>query len=161
VEVDDGLLAWSDRADAGLALDRGSGLGGDRGTWQAPARPSACALAWEWRDWCDFHYIADPDTFFGHHADYLMSVLLQREYMGMMVPSAHGFIARGGFGSSRRCAANVEFDPLSAGEASEWLAAHGAADGASTQMTLAELYARAEGREASETHLVGFGDDGR
>jgi hypothetical protein len=23
------------------------------------------ALAWEWREWCDFHYIVDPDTFFG------------------------------------------------------------------------------------------------
>src|ERR671935_2156148 len=53
------------------------------------------ALAWEWREWCDFHYIVDPDAFFGQHADYLMSVLLQPEYMGMMVPSAHGFIAHG------------------------------------------------------------------
>src|ERR671934_759855 len=58
------------------------------------------ALAWEWREWCDFHYIVDPDTFFGQHADYLMSVLLQPEYMGMMVPSAHGFIARGTLGVS-------------------------------------------------------------
>lgn len=202
------------------------------------------ALAWEWRDWCDFHYIVDPDTFFGQHADYLMSVLLQPEYMGMMVPSAHGFIARGGFGSgivttlggsengdedeegaakawrvlvledtgelltadarvvigqglSRflnvvdgligqglrvlvlvttnepirklhpavarpgRCAANVEFVPLNAEEASAWLSARGAPDGAGGSLTLAELYAKAEGREASETRLVGFGDDGR
>jgi hypothetical protein len=58
------------------------------------------ALAWEWREWCDFHYIVDPDTFFGQHADYLMSVLLQPEYMGMMVPSAHGFIGQGGFSFS-------------------------------------------------------------
>jgi hypothetical protein len=51
------------------------------------------ALAWEWRDWCDFHYIVDPDTFFGQHADYLMSVLLQPEYMhNMQVPSMHGYI---------------------------------------------------------------------
>jgi hypothetical protein len=35
------------------------------------------ALAWEWRAWCEFHYIVDPDSFFGAHADYLMSVLLQ------------------------------------------------------------------------------------
>ena len=35
------------------------------------------ALAWEWRSWCQFHYIVDPDSFFGAHADYLMSVLLQ------------------------------------------------------------------------------------
>lgn len=35
------------------------------------------ALAWEWREWCDLHYIVDPDSFFGQHADYLMNVLLQ------------------------------------------------------------------------------------
>ena len=38
------------------------------------------ALAWEWREWCDFHYIVDPDSFFGEHADYLMSVLLMPMY---------------------------------------------------------------------------------
>ena len=53
------------------------------------------SLAWEWRDWCDFHYIVDPDTFFGQHADYLMSVLLQPEYMAMTMASPHGFISRG------------------------------------------------------------------
>ena len=37
------------------------------------------ALAWEWREWCEFSYIVDPDAFFGQHADYLMSVLLQPE----------------------------------------------------------------------------------
>src|SRR5919201_1771307 len=51
------------------------------------------ALAWEWREWCDFHYIVDPDSFFGQHADYLMSVLLQPGYMSYNVASAHGFIA--------------------------------------------------------------------
>jgi Domain of unknown function (DUF5925)/ATPase family associated with various cellular activities (AAA) len=40
------------------------------------------ALAWEWRDWCDIHYIVDPDSFFGQHADYLMHVLLQSEWEG-------------------------------------------------------------------------------
>ena len=35
------------------------------------------ALAWEWREWCQFHYIVDPDSFFGERADYLISVLLQ------------------------------------------------------------------------------------
>ena len=30
------------------------------------------ALAWEWREWCQFHYIVDPDSFFGEHADYLI-----------------------------------------------------------------------------------------
>src|SRR5207237_9948030 len=42
------------------------------------------ALAWEWRDWCEFSYIVDPDAFFGQHADYLMSVLLEDEGMAMM-----------------------------------------------------------------------------
>jgi hypothetical protein len=35
------------------------------------------ALAWEWRDWCQLHYIVDPDSFFGQHADYLMNVLME------------------------------------------------------------------------------------
>ena len=34
-------------------------------------------LAWEWRDWCQLHYVVDPDSFFGQHADYLMGVLMQ------------------------------------------------------------------------------------
>jgi len=203
------------------------------------------ALAWEWREWCEFHYIVDPDTFFGQHADYPMSVLLQPEYLGMMVPSAHGFIGQGamsfnisevttlssneesdgdeesvgkpwrvlvledtgelltpdaraliGQGLSRflnvvdgligqglrvlvlvttnepirklhpavarpgRCAANIEFASLNPDEASTWLAAHAAADGVGTSMTLAELYARAAGRDPSETRLVGFADEG-
>jgi hypothetical protein len=101
------------------------------------------ALAWEWREWCDFHYIVDPDTFFGQHADYLMSVLLQPEYMGMMVPSAYGFIAS-----------------LNPDEASVWLAAQGAADGVGTSMTLAKLYARVAGRDPSETRLASFVDEG-
>jgi hypothetical protein len=197
------------------------------------------ALAWEWREWCDFHYIVDPDTFFGQHADYLMSVLLQPEYIGMTVPSPHGFIASSalrmttygdgeqepedeeqggakpwrvliledtgelltadakvviGQGLSRflnvvdgligqglrvlvlvttnepirklhpavarpgRCAANIEFTPLAADEVAAWLAEHGAQDGAKGSMTLAELYARAEGRDPAEAQLVGFGD---
>jgi hypothetical protein len=191
------------------------------------------ALAWEWRDWCDFHYIVDPDTFFGQHADYLMSVLLQPEYMGAMVPSAHGFIAHGSLGVSTedeessgggkpwrvliledtgelltadakmvigqglsrflnvvdgligqglrvlvlvttnepirklhpavarpgRCAANVEFTPLAADEAAAWLGEHGSPDGGPSSMTLAELYARLEGRPPGESlEPVGFAD---
>jgi Domain of unknown function (DUF5925) len=45
------------------------------------------ALAWEWREWCDFHYVVDPDSFFGEHADYLMGVLLQPEYMTEGMPA--------------------------------------------------------------------------
>lgn len=47
------------------------------------------ALAWQWRHWCDLHYIVDPDSFFGEHADYLMSVLLQPQY-ALPVPVTQG-----------------------------------------------------------------------
>jgi hypothetical protein len=47
------------------------------------------ALAREWREWCQFHYIVDPDSFFGQHADYLISVLLQ--------PAVPMMVGQGGF----------------------------------------------------------------
>ena len=48
------------------------------------------ALAWEWREWCQLHYVVDPDTFFGQHADYLMNVLMQP---GMpMIAFRHGIV---------------------------------------------------------------------
>ena len=55
---------------------------GDAGTGKTFALR---ALAWEWRNWCSLHYVVDPDTFFGQHADYLMNVLMQPgpEAMGM------------------------------------------------------------------------------
>jgi len=46
------------------------------------------ALAWEWRRWCQLHYIVDPDSFFGEHADYMMSVLLHEPYPDEMFQMA-------------------------------------------------------------------------
>jgi hypothetical protein len=197
------------------------------------------ALAWEWRSWCQIHYIVDPDSFFGEHADYLMSVLLEPPFPMMVgagfapAPGAsqavitlgdHGDFGedgdedddrlwrllvmedtgellaadareRTGQGLSRflnvvdgligqglrvivlvttneeirklhpavarpgRCAANVLFEALSADEASEWLRGHGVEDGAPGSRTLASLYAQAEGRDPTETVLIGFGTD--
>jgi len=37
------------------------------------------ALAWEWRSWCSFNYITDPETFFGPHTDYMLDVLVDEE----------------------------------------------------------------------------------
>lgn len=34
------------------------------------------ALASEWREWAEFHYITDPEIFFGSKADYMLDVLL-------------------------------------------------------------------------------------
>jgi hypothetical protein len=195
------------------------------------------ALAWEWRDWCDLHYIVDPDSFFGEHADYLMSVLMQPEYTPMRLPSPHGFIAGGwtgvaevqaegdadeererkawrvlvledtgellsadarvsmGQGLSRflnvvdgligqglrvlvlvttnepirrlhpavarpgRCAANVEFTPLSKTEATSWLTARGEDGAVEAPATIAQLYARLHGLASGELPpLVGFGE---
>jgi hypothetical protein len=60
------------------------------------------ALAWEWREWCSLHYVVDPDTFFGEHADYLMTVLMQSGGIGghvEMLMSMHGAVPMGGFTS--------------------------------------------------------------
>jgi hypothetical protein len=35
------------------------------------------ALGWEWRDWCELHYVIDPEVFFGQRADYMIDVLLE------------------------------------------------------------------------------------
>ena len=54
------------------------------------------ALAWEWRHWCSLHYIVDPDTFFGQHADYLMNVLMQPGLEGMHMVQSSGWTSYGG-----------------------------------------------------------------
>ena len=64
---------------------------GDAGTGKTFALR---ALAWEWRDWCQLHYIVDPDTFFGERADYLMGVLTQPDEMStriQMMRAHYGF----------------------------------------------------------------------
>jgi hypothetical protein len=196
------------------------------------------ALGWEWRDWCEFHYIVDPDTFFGQHADYLMNVLLQPTFdagwaaamdeMGEVGQASIGMSAsmvvagdgerrpreKGwkllmledtgelltadaraviGQGLSRflnvvdgligqglrvlvlvttneeirtlhpavarpgRCAANVEFLPLSVEEASRWLSRNEVDATVSRATTLASLYALAEGLEpGGTTRTTGF-----
>ena len=179
------------------------------------------ALAWEWREWCEFHYIVDPDTFFGQHADYLMNVLLQPGFaaFGWTSSAAMGDVdfhefegelgevgkpwrlliledtgelltadarERTGQGLSRflnvvdgligqglrvlalvttnepirqlhpavarpgRCAANVEFLPLAADEAADWLVRHGIEAPADGPALLASLYARREGFDPAE-----------
>jgi hypothetical protein len=37
------------------------------------------ALAREWSSWCEPNYITDPETFFGHRSDYMLSVMLESQ----------------------------------------------------------------------------------
>src|SRR5438067_2299056 len=36
------------------------------------------ALAWEWREWCDVHYVTDPEEFFGR-AGYMLEVIVDED----------------------------------------------------------------------------------
>lgn len=40
------------------------------------------ALGYQWRDWCDLAYVADPEVFFGEKAYYMIDVLLQNNGPG-------------------------------------------------------------------------------
>lgn len=33
------------------------------------------ALSWAWREWCDVHYISNPEVFFGEHSSYMLQIL--------------------------------------------------------------------------------------
>jgi hypothetical protein len=68
------------------------------------------------------------------------------------VGALHPAVSRPG-----RAAANIDFRPLTAEEASAWLERHGVEDGRAPRH-LASLYARLEGRDAADTHVVGFGE---
>jgi hypothetical protein len=188
------------------------------------------ALAWEWRDWCEFQYIVDPDSFFGEHADYLMSVLTQPGYAEMPDPRVmHRMMMSGGyvdFGSSPdedvskawrlliledtgelltpdaksiigqglsrflnvvdgligqglrilvlvttnepmkalhpavarpgRCAANIEFEPLSVEESNAWLERHGVEDRVARPTLLGDLYALEAGQPPGTMPPAGF-----
>lgn len=40
------------------------------------------ALAWEWREWCQFEYIFDPENLFGARADYLARMIIDGSESG-------------------------------------------------------------------------------
>lgn len=39
------------------------------------------ALGRQWRDWCELHFIVDPEKFFGSSSDYMLHVMLQNASM--------------------------------------------------------------------------------
>lgn len=222
--------------------------GGQLILWHGPAGTGKTyalrALAWEWREWCQLHYVVDPDTFFGERADYLMSVLTQPAGMmgihvvgggwagyararaifhdneevededgadgagaarvkhwrllvledtgELLTPDAKSIIGQGlsrflnvvdgligqglrvlvlvttneeiralhpAVSRPGRCAADIQFGPLSAQEAQEWLAARGIDRPPAEGRLLASLYAQAEGFDPSRPKAsVGFAD---
>ena len=67
------------------------------------------------------------------------------------IKALHPAVARPG-----RCAANIEFEPLTAEEASAWFERMGSDGRADAPMALAELYARLEGREVGDVPPAGF-----
>jgi hypothetical protein len=168
------------------------------------------ALGWEWRRWCELHYVLDPEVFFGQRADYMVDVLLEGDerfgfdedgpsdkWRLLVLEDTGELLAadakeRTGQGLSRllnlvdgivgqglrvlvlvttnepigrlhpavarpgRCAARVEFAPFPAGEARDWLAAHGAEPAQIEAATLAELFARLSGEPIDPRPKVGF-----
>jgi hypothetical protein len=66
-----------------LLDDFAPGVGGQLILWHGPPGTGKTwalrALASEWRTWCDFHYITDPETFFGQRASYMLDVLLHQD----------------------------------------------------------------------------------
>lgn len=60
---------------------------GDPGTGKTYALR---ALAYEWRDWADLHYVTDPEVFFGDRAAYMMDVLLDDDDPPVGVPEEVG-----------------------------------------------------------------------
>ena len=40
------------------------------------------ALAWEWREWCQFEYVLDPENLFGPRADYVVRLVIDGNEAG-------------------------------------------------------------------------------
>jgi hypothetical protein len=59
------------------------GEGGQLILWYGPPGTGKTyalrALGWEWREWCELHYVIDPEVFFGQRADYMIDVLLDED----------------------------------------------------------------------------------
>jgi ribosomal protein L32 len=178
--------------------------GGQLLLWQGPPGTGKTwalrALASEWSSWADFHYIVDPDAFFGEHADYMVEVLLRESFsyegdepeekwrllvledtgellsadakeksgqaLSRLLNVVDGLIGQGlrvlvlvttndeitafhpAVSRPGRCAAQIEFAPLSPEEAAKWLGSD-----ADAPATLAELYAR-NGTEPADASLT-------
>jgi hypothetical protein len=223
------VAEWADVADnypasptreglEALMKDFVPGRGGRLLLWHGPPGTGKTyalrALAWEWRRWCQVHYIMDPEALFAEPA-YLMQVmagmerrrhpasrdgseteiwrLLVLEDTGeMLTPDAKSRVGQGlsrllnladGFigqavrvlvlvtssepveglhqaiGRPGRCAAEVEFRPMSAAEGRAWLESRAGGETflpVEGSVTVAELYGVLEGGRVEQRRSVGF-----
>lgn len=48
------------------------------------------SLSWEWREWCDFHYVTDPDALFGTSPGYMVQFAMEAASDGSLDESDGG-----------------------------------------------------------------------
>lgn len=93
--------AASTREDLGRLMDDfAPGEGGKLLLWHGePGTGKTYALrtlAWEWRSWCEFHYVIDPEVLLGPNSAYLVRVLLNDQARLGMARERLGKTPQGG-----------------------------------------------------------------
>lgn len=153
------------------------GLPGRLALWHGPPGTGKTwalrALGREWSEWCDLHYITDPERLLGGDTGYMLSVLASRsEPLKLDLdddeePSEQDrkpderwrLLVLEDAGELLGMAA-VEFVPMRATEAAEWLASRGLERELDAPATIAELHAMLVGRRVDEVSTAtetGFG----
>lgn len=79
-EIKDNYAAQTSEAMSRLLAGFKPGVGGRLALWHGKPGTGKTfairALAWEWREWCQFEYIFDPENLFGSRADYLAKIVI-------------------------------------------------------------------------------------
>jgi len=79
-EIKDNYAAPTQNAIGGLVSGFKPAAGGRLMLWHGKPGTGKTfairALAWEWREWCQFEYVLDPENLFGARADYLARMVL-------------------------------------------------------------------------------------